>query len=206
MIPDKEISELVQQHHLLTTDRLPDHSHLCRAVPGIPWNLGLRCTFPGCSHGRTSVKTMSTHVKEHGPEVTVFNCPPEESNVQVFFDSNQTRYPVVVPELHPVNQTAQPSMLDYLQTRYSAALEQRSHLEDRAHLPPFLAKYPWHDVIQDLNARTITNWVDLPEAEHEQLGQLFPLVQSYYQKVEGELVNFDGRYTTILRWIKSTKM
>jgi hypothetical protein len=206
MIPDKDISELVEEYHLLTTDRLPDHSHLCHAVPGLPWERGLRCTFPGCSHGRTSMKTMRTHVKEHGPGVTVDNYPPEEYNVQVFFDSNQTRYPVIVPELHPVNHTvAQPSMLDYLQSRYASALEKRSDLEDRAHLPPFLAKYPWHNIVQDLSPRFITNWVDLPKAEHEQLGQLFPLVQSYYQKIEAELANFDGRYTTILRWIKSTK-
>lgn len=201
-ISDVQVESLALEHDIHPTDKFDDLEAVFTAVPGIPYTIGWKCTFPGCLHGRSSKQTMGRHiVLKHRSSITVH--PPETSEVQALFDSNETRYPVILPAITP-SVIRPPLMHEIAASAYRAVLDAPAELEDRAHLNPFLAKYDWLPIVSDLSPRMVQNWVSLPSGSEPEFEGLAAAIQEYYADIILDLGNF-GAYTTILRWIKSSK-
>jgi Orsellinic acid/F9775 biosynthesis cluster protein D len=196
-----DIHELLQIHEIHDSDSYADHSFTCTAVPGIPIRRGLRCPVTGCSHGRESLANMRKHVREkHQSSFTkdqVIVC-----HVQTFFESNQTRYPIMLPS-STIPARAQPSAIAHVEAIYQKIFDAPAQLDDRAHLNPFLATYSWVDITSRYEARRIQDWVSYP-GKNELLSRLGSAVQEYYAPIMAEMRKVE-QHTTTLRWIKSPK-
>lgn len=145
---------------------------------------------------------MGRHVRDvHN--VSIRDHEPVSCYVQVLFHSNETRYPVALPQcvLGPVKEF---SMLDYATSTYRAIFDVQPQLEDRAHLNPFLAKYDWLPIVEKFTPRNIHDWTSLPDETDATFRGLEAAVKSYYNRIIQDMGNL-GQYTTILRWVKSSK-
>jgi hypothetical protein len=146
--------------------------------------------------------TMRRHIQEkHDSTVRIY--PPATCDVQTIFESNATRYPVIVPLCAPAPAT-QPSALTYAAATYRAIYDVRPELEDRAQLNPFLAKYNWMTIISPLHPRQIQDWVSLPGDTESVFSGLEDAIKAYYNIIVHEMGD-SGQYITTLRWLKSSK-
>jgi len=148
---------------------------------------------------------MGQHVQmKHG--ACIKDYPPVPCTVQALFDSNEACYPVVVPSI-PATAGPPPLSHHLAESAYCSILDVSllTQLEDHAHLNPFLAKYNWLKVVDGLSPCVIHSWVSLPSGSEPELNGLTAAVEGYYNSILIDLGNF-GAYTTILRWIQSSKM
>jgi Orsellinic acid/F9775 biosynthesis cluster protein D len=198
----EQVNSLVTQYNLQVLDYFEGLDAAFAAVPGIPFREGFQCPFPGCIHCRASKKTMGRHIQEKH-QVSIRQHPPATCYVQALFESNETWYRIVVPEFAPAP-LMRPSMLDYAASTYHAIFDVPPELEDRAHLNPFLAKYDWLPVVRPFSPGILDRWIAMPDETDARLQGLESIVKAYYGDIIGEMQDF-GQYTTILRWVKSSK-
>jgi hypothetical protein len=206
-LPKTQINALITEYNLLQDDVIVDLPDPFLVVPGIPYSSGLRCTFPNCHHGRRGGrKQMGKHViKSHQSSIREWD--PVSSIVQVLFGSNTTNYPVILPAVTaaPVNppDVVQVLFSDYL--RLVSQIEAQSVPRDSAHLTPFLTTYNWDTVIQGLLPDQIKTWISLPTTWEVEFAGLVKAVQTQYLAVSNEISRPGDAWTTVLRYINTSK-
>jgi hypothetical protein len=95
-------------------------------------------------------------------------------------------------------------MVRYAISKYEEIFDNPSMLDDMAQLNPFLAKYNWLNIISDLSPVLVNTWVSLGDDQDDDFPGLTAAVHDYYEGIFPDVRDL-SKYTTILRWIMSTK-
>lgn len=202
LVTSHQVNAITQELDVHPDDKFDSFDPDLPAIPGIPFEPGVRCSVQGCRETRTSMDTMGRHLKNEHSE-TLSSARPIETMVQVIFNSNQRRYPVQVPTFHSIGSTPPDA--------YRLAIEQankRLHnwqhkqtVNDPSQTSFFYTQYPWHDTIADIRPDRIQSWIALPD----EYPGLTNTIRLYYgaicERIKEKGLN--PYYSHVLRLLKS---
>ncbi|KIM88303.1 hypothetical protein PILCRDRAFT_3324 [Piloderma croceum F 1598] len=178
-------------------------------VPGIPFQSGLYCAFPNCNHARISHPKMAEHIRlDHLS--TIKQWEPQVYAVQAIYKSNSKYYPMHLPTEAQVSD-APPDLNQVLAFKYAEIVSQVDSkmnlliLSNSAHLPPFLAKYKWHDIIVDLEPSQISCRKSPPMPDEPSLTGLAVTVTGYYDIITKDM-ELGKAWMMVLHYINTSKL